>query len=390
MNWKNPSLIIGNKATGSYYFRRHQIEEDIISEIEKGNHVLVAAPRRVGKTSVLAYLCDNCNPNWKCIYENIQGIDQEKELYKRMYELILSCLRSDEQLWEKCQSYLEGITITEIGKGSIKLGEAERNFVSKINKIIPLLLADIKVVLFLDELPEVLHQLNKSNKKEEANRILKNLRRWRQGNEFKSLCLVVTGSIGLHHIVANITGRTTDNNDYGLIDFEPFNYKQGFDFIEYVTSGATVQYSPQLKLYLLDKINYIIPYFINLVIHEVNKRARKLNSPDISERDIDQAFDTIVAESKHFRDWKNRLFDYFNKANAQFMNEALIVMAHKGKLNKRQVFDLAVKHNKTDDYMELMTILVDDGYIVDGHEGFVFRSPFLETFWLKDNPIINE
>ena len=51
--WINPNIIIGNTATGNYYFPRPQIEADTWSEIEKGNHVLIAAPRRVGKSSVM-------------------------------------------------------------------------------------------------------------------------------------------------------------------------------------------------------------------------------------------------------------------------------------------------------------------------------------------------
>ena len=39
--WINPNIIIGNTATGNYYFPRPQIEADIWSEIEKGNHVLI-------------------------------------------------------------------------------------------------------------------------------------------------------------------------------------------------------------------------------------------------------------------------------------------------------------------------------------------------------------
>ena len=390
MDWIHPKLIIGNKATGEYYFRRPQIEDDIIAEIEKGNHVLIAAPRRVGKTSVLEYLSKNFRPNWKCINKNIQGIDQERELYKRIYEFILTCLKSDQKLWQQTQVLFKGKKVTEISTQGIKLGDAELDFISEIDKVIVAIPSEIKVILFLDELPEILHQLNKKGQKDEANRILKNLRRWRQGPEFKSLCMVVTGSIGLHHIVASINGRTTDNNDYALIDFEALNYDQGFEFIEYVTGEATVKYSPKLKLYLLDKINYKIPYFINLLINEVNKRAMKLGSPDICENDIDLAFDKIVKESKHFNDWKKRLFEYFGKSDAVFMNEALTLMAHYGKLNKRLAFDLAVKHDKTVNYMELMNILVDDGYTVENMDGYVFRSPFLQSFWLKDNPIINE
>lgn len=47
-DWKNPKVIIGNTATGDYYYPRPEIEANIWEEIEKGNHVLIAAPLYYG------------------------------------------------------------------------------------------------------------------------------------------------------------------------------------------------------------------------------------------------------------------------------------------------------------------------------------------------------
>ena len=388
--WVNPKIIIGNKATGDLYFRRIDIEEQIVEEIKKGNHVLVAAPRRVGKTSIMYYLSDNCEEGWTCILENIQGIESEIELYKRIYELILSCLSQDKQVWAKTKSLFKSINIEELGVDWIvKFGDKKKlDYKLEIDRLIPQLPKDIKVVLFLDELPEILHQLNKKDKREEANSILKNLRRWRQGKEYKSLCFVVTGSIGLHHIVANITGRVTDNNDYGEVNFEPFNYSQGYSYIDFVTEDATVKYNSELKHYLLDKIGYKIPYFIAMLIHEINKRAKGLGSPEVTREDIDMAFSLVVDSNKQFADWKNRLAEYFSKAEAFLMNLILIKLAHSEKLSQRQLFDMAVEHEMQSEYMNLVTILKDDGYIVEVEDGIEFLSPFLAAYWKKDNPIV--
>jgi len=54
-DWIEPKIIIGKDATGKYYYRREEIEGEIWTEIKKGNNVLIAAPRRVGKTSVMKY-----------------------------------------------------------------------------------------------------------------------------------------------------------------------------------------------------------------------------------------------------------------------------------------------------------------------------------------------
>ena len=54
--WKSPKTIFGNVATGKYYYPRTDIVEEIWNELEKGSFVLLAAPRRVAKTSVLRAL----------------------------------------------------------------------------------------------------------------------------------------------------------------------------------------------------------------------------------------------------------------------------------------------------------------------------------------------
>jgi hypothetical protein len=43
--WIGPRIIIGAKVTGDYYYPRPQIIKKIWEEIEKGNNVLIAAPK---------------------------------------------------------------------------------------------------------------------------------------------------------------------------------------------------------------------------------------------------------------------------------------------------------------------------------------------------------
>ena len=106
--WINPKIVIGNTATGEYYFPRPFIEESIWEEIKKGNHVLIAAPRRVGKSSVMQAMMDNYPENTRCVFANIQGIKSEDEYYQRFYELLIQCL--------SCQRYFLSCTSKSVMK----------------------------------------------------------------------------------------------------------------------------------------------------------------------------------------------------------------------------------------------------------------------------------
>lgn len=388
--WINPQIIIGNTATGSYYYARPLIVEAIWEQLNVGNHVLLAAPRRVGKSSVMLAMIEECPENTKCIFRNIQSIKSANEFYKRFYDLIIYCLSRFEKSTNWFSEWFKGIKIEEITLEGVKFGDRKDiDYLAEINKVLPLLRSkDVKVVLFLDELPEVLYNLHKNNQNEEASSILDNLRTWRQNPLLKeNFGLVLAGSVGIHHVVKIIEGRISDLNDLKTIDFEPLTEEEAFEYIDWATQKATVQYNDELKTLLLSKIHYYLPYFINLMLDEINKIARKAGSSNITAQTIDAAFDTIVKNSDHFKEWKNRLFDYFPDNEADFLNEVLTYIAHQGAVNQRQLYDLAHKHNKKRDYIEFMNGLEKDGYITEQNEQYVFVSPFLKAFWKRSNPI---
>jgi uncharacterized protein len=390
--WIGPRIIIGAKVTGDYYYPRPQIVKEIWDEIKKGNNVLIAAPRRVGKTSVMTNMVENCPDGYKCIFENIQGIKSEVLFYERFYELLIKCLNTfgKTKMWFKeiwKEHKIDEITI----EGKVKFKDGTIDYLEEINNLLPKLNnQEIKIILFIDELPEVLHNLKKAGKIEEAASILENMRRWRQEDQFKNFRLVLAGSIGIHYVVKIIEGRTTDINDFNPIPFEALSLKEANNYLTWATqNNATIQYDELLGKHLLSKIQYYVPYFINLMLDEINKTAKKNDSQVITTVSIDEAFDKVVKNSDHFKDWKNRLFDYMPKDETDFLNNVLIHIAHKNKISKQKIHDIAVEHNKVTEMMDLIDELEKDGYITEQKENYIFLSPFLKAFWKRNNPIYN-
>jgi hypothetical protein len=123
--------------------------------------------------------------------------------YKTFYDLIISCLGKGEKTRQWLSHLWKGSKLEGFGlDGSVKIGGKKINYLEAIDHILPKIgELDTKVILFVDELPEVLHSLNKNGKKEDAESILKNIRRWRQDDEFSNFALVLAGSIGINHVV---------------------------------------------------------------------------------------------------------------------------------------------------------------------------------------------
>jgi uncharacterized protein len=389
-NWINPKIIVGPTATGDFYYPRPHIENNIWEEIHKGSHVLLAAPRRVGKTSVMVSMMGHCPTNTQCVFKNIQGVQTEDQFYKQFFEALLECLNKFQKGLAWIKDWLKHVNITEIGKDGVKFGDKKPiNYPEEINTVLlKLSESKVKIVILLDELPEVLNNLYRKGHIQEAKGILDNLRMWRQNIHVRDYFhLVLAGSVGIHHIVKMIEGRTADINDFTIVDFDALTYPEAEHYVEWATKDATVQYDASMKTHLLSKINYFIPYFINLMLDEINKEARKVENPIIAATHIDAAFEKVVKNSDHFKEWKNRIFDYFPKPEADFLYEVLVFIAHRNKIDKRQLYNLAVHHKLQNSYMELVLGLEHDGYITEQDEHYVYISPFLKAFWKKDNPI---
>ena len=388
--WKNCDLPDGSVATGSKFYYRNNIVEEIWKKLERGS-VLLAAPRRVGKTSVMQYMAANPIENYKVIFQNIQGINSADKFYERIYTLLLNCLNTT----KKAQKWVENLYKTKSIKCFSVTGSIEfENKPTDFSKETKTLLAEINnneelenIVLLLDELPEVLFNINKTNNSD-AISILKFLRHWRQQPELhKKVKFVLAGSVGIHYVVEQIEIRNSDLNDLEEVVFEPLLDSETHEYIDWATKGATITYNQKLKKHLLGKIKYFAPYFINLLLNEVDKQAKKANNPKITSQNIDAAFDTIVKNNKYFEYWKKRLRDYMPKEDFDFVNEILIHTAHNEHISEQEIYDKAVKYNKTADYMEFINELAKDGYITELESKYYFISPFLSAFWKRNNPI---
>jgi hypothetical protein len=391
-NWMDPNFIIGDAATGSNFYLRDDIVEDIWNELKKNNSVLLVAPRRVGKTSIMQYMQEHPIKNYKLIFQDIESIKSADDFFERIYALLLNCLNRMQKVKIWFENFKNSTKIKKIGKDGVEFENKPTDFLKATNSLL-IEINEIQevenIVLLLDELPQVLFKINKTNN-EDAISILKYLRYWRQQPEInKKVKFVLAGSVGIHYVVDKIEKRNSDLNDLRNVKFSPLSDDEAHKYIDWAMQGATITYTVELKQYLLDKIHYFVPYFINLLLDEINKQAKKADNSKITTQKIDTAFDTVVKHSDYFKDWKKRLQDYMPSADFNFVNEILIHTAHKGHITLQEIYDKAVRHKKTADYMDFIDELEKDGYITEFENKYRFISPFLSVFWKKNNPIYN-
>jgi len=397
--WTDPKIITNDVAKDGYFFLRNDIIEDIWNELKKGNSILLVAPRRVGKTSIMRYMERYPEENYKLIFWNVREIDSANDFFDIIYTSLLNCLNTMPRIKRKIKRWSIKIKtkfsislenkyfkfkfngdVMSTNHSNVFFKETD-DLLTEINNKKEILKKDVineNVILILDELPRMLNEINSSD----AIYILKKLQHWRQQpQKSEKVKFILAGSVGIHYVINKFTKRDNVLNDIQHIEFNPLSYNEAHQYIDWATRGATVTYNNQLKEYLLLKIEYFTPCLINLLLDEINKQAKKINSPDITMKIIDSAFNTVVRHNDYIKDWKKRLQDYMPKEDFDFVNEILIHTARKGHISLQEIYNKAVKHNKTTDYMDFIENLEKDGYITEIEDKYQFTTPLLREFW---------
>ena len=66
--------LVGPPARGKDFYNREELIELVWEYLQQGNNILLAAPRRYGKTSLMYYLIDKTKVGWKAIHVDAESI----------------------------------------------------------------------------------------------------------------------------------------------------------------------------------------------------------------------------------------------------------------------------------------------------------------------------
>ncbi len=388
-NWVHPNTIVGSTAEGNKYFYRTEIEGKLWREIDKGNNILFSAPRRVGKSSIMKYMAKNHDSQYSCIYENISSDASTKDFYRRILVLVLRNIKGSRKSFEKLKTWLGSIEIDEIKDSGVKFKSKDINYKKRLLELLPKLKeAEINIVLFLDEFPDVIKNISEKEGTEAARDILQTLRSLRHDDGFKGhFTLVLAGSIGLDHVVKSID-RIAVINDLNEQNLPALNPTETKEFIAHLVKDASMVVNDDCRNYVLNRLQQLIPYYIQLIIEECDDILFREQREELAQEDIDRAWLNVIKVHKHFSDWDDRLKSYFPNDYAFFV-EVLKVCAHHKSVSIQEVYDMAIKFDLAIEYKaKIDDVLIKDGYLSQDGNKFKFVSPLLQEWWKNRHPLI--
>ena len=191
---------------------------------------------------------------------------------------------------------------------------------------------------------------------------------------------IYTGSIGLPAVV-NRLNTPESINDLNQVEVPPLSIADGKLCTQKLLAAAKVPYEPAAIDYLLEKINWLMPFFIQLSVQELVDLFDE-NGATITTDDVELAFIRICNRRNniHFDSYYKRLKDTFSAEDYQLAIIVLNLIASKNGIAKEALL------KAYQDYADLGSIIESleyDGYINLRNNKYTFNSPILQLWWNK-------
>lgn len=390
--------IIGPPARESDFWDREEELAMIWGALETSS-VLLLAPRRFGKTSIMLKILDEPKLGWKSFYLDTEWIEGPGDF---IVELIARLAEKGAvgKIWGKIQEKVVGAVdrIDEIGVSEFKISLRQRmkkEWREKGTEFLKTLMeVEGQIILITDELSLLVYRLHR-NSKQEAEEFLTWLRGMRHIPELlPKIRWLMGGSIGMGQVLKDVGIGSQVINDLQIVNVREFSNEKAREFIKILleTVGRFRNVPIGIINKILEVIECPIPYFVQILIREcLNEMVRQKKS-ELSEAIIDKAYKEGVLAAynrTYFDHYYERLQKYYGEEKALLAKNLLTMIARRGIVSKTELFkvyDIATQGTGTEDtFSDLLTELENDFYVVLNMENNTYRfaTKVLRDWWLR-------
>jgi len=377
-------IMTGQVARKENFWDRKKELEDIWYKVDSGSHILLVAPRRVGKTSIMYNIFDNPKDDYIVLYIDTESANEENEFWKKLFFRLME-EEFVNTLQNKAKNFfdlLKTIKVSELSAKGIKFGDGtQMDYAQAFKKVIKELDTDKKLIIMVDEFALTIENIIKYEGVKNAQSLLKIHRELRQDNLLlNKVTFIYAGSIGLESVTSKIDSIGLIN-DLSSVKVLPLEFNDAKEFVKTLADSNEINIEENSIKYLLQRTEWLIPFYIQLIMDELRK-SKVLITPEI----IDDAFDTILDNRNHFDHWHVRLKSLADN-EYKFAKDILNTISQHMTMLSNEIINIALKYSlDEDEAREIVHSLVYDGYInnSDNPKEYRFNSPILRMWWYKN------
>lgn len=386
---------IGGPAMGKDFFDRENELREVLKSLKKDN-VLLIAPRRYGKTSLMREVERTlCGRGYACLFLDVMYIDKPEEFIieladasftesdvgrrKRLLGILKEVFARIEEVDASVMS--SGVRIKF--RSALKEGITEDTWTKKGEDVLRAIVGayDNKpVYVLIDELSECVNNMV-NRRSQDARKFLQWFRSKR--HQIGGLRFVVGGSVSFDRVVRRINGLSWIN-DFRRVGIEGFSRDASLKFIEKCLIDERREYSEQIGDKILECLGEpYVPYFISVFLDILMQNTEGDLSVEHIERVYSDGLLGVYGKG-YFEYYRQRLKTYpeaLAKAAEEILKDACLV-------DEGFPIDLAFNifrdESGIDDYEKFFDLVLDlenDFYIRSNDKKIRFRSKVLRDWW---------
>ena len=398
-NCCTPCNFVGPPVRGADCYGREAFVSLLWEKLSFG-HVLLALPRRFGKTSVMYRLMDEPRWDYRLVHGDLEHFLEPADL---LTALVVQLSRDDvlskvasalsyvpKKAWQGFRANVEEI---ELHKLKLKLKEQIRprwqtsgeELFDAISQI-----PETKVVFLLDEFAVMIDEMaHLEEHREDARLLLRWLRHLRQSPRIKNVRFLVAGSIGIGNVLSNL-GESASMNDFGHLKLEPFSDPVADKFLQALSVSHDIPLSAAVRKKVLDLIGAPVPYFLQIMFWEIERSCKGSGITPAPETVEALYHNTVLgAECKtYFDHYYGRMRKYYDEKDEKAAKALLRTIANLGTVKRDACYQIYRKEREGADierFNGLMANLENDFYVGFNYEQntYEFSCKLLRDWWLR-------
>jgi len=389
-----PAIYTGAIATGSSFYNRQAKISEIWRIIKDGNNILLRAPRRYGKSSLLQHLASHPEAGWQVCFIDLEGGKSPEDFVEAVLaSFILGkdgdctfCLPNhliDLELDEKTE--LEKVDIIRQERKKINndwIGYAEDLLDSIADKI-----REDEFVLVLDEISFLMEDMLEFGKDavHSSGEFLQWFRQCR--NRSSKIRFILSGSEHLPSFLESyeIEGFLEDLTEVHIDLFDSTTVK---DFIFLVLAGQGIVIKENEINEILTLLGNPIPYFLQLFLDTLTKRCKEIG--ELSNEEIRNLYfhDLLGASGKRSFESIVKQLERYNRYNNSFKTGAEKVLDRIAQDESPSLDILRTlwqeATNESGYFNTILSIMQDDFYLkLNDSQQVYFESKIIRDWWIK-------
>jgi hypothetical protein len=373
------SLPGGVPEPDELFGREHLLQ--CVWDLLAGNNIYLVAPRRFGKTGVMAHILKRPREGYLPVYLDVEDVHDPDQFAS---ELIAALLEHD-----KLRSYLSAarglpsglmdFLTSHIDKVRTDYFEVElkgriRDTWKETTKALILEMEKAKdtAIFIVDEFPQFIENIERKHGADGAREFLEWFRslRMKQKDRLRRFRFILGGSTGIDIVLRRL--EVSDKlNDCFRVPVEAISKEAAERLLKGLADRYERTFTPEAFIHIFELISPPVPYFLHLLVSQLIL-DEKLRDRELSAQDIDDVYQgrllgpTCRAYFEHYRSRLRRYGAVRERAAVAILQD--IAQALTGRVSQGGLYDTYRRARGKGvsglEFDEIMADLENDWYVV--------------------------